>query len=120
MARARPPASPFNDNPRRSSNFQSQRRRWSGNGGVPDWHTGALRINASSKDAGPQELRIWDSCGSFTWSMTNSETGQVMAKGEAADKTSAMIDAAQAAQADWGSVRWRRFDEENEDRVETV
>jgi hypothetical protein len=67
-----------------------------------------------------QELRIWDSPGSFAWSVTNSETGQVRAEGEAADRVNAMIDAARAAEADWGSVRWRRLDDENEDRVESV
>jgi hypothetical protein len=69
-----------------------------------------------------QELRIWESNGCWPWSVTNSDTGEVIAQGEAVDRASAMVSAAQAAQADWGSVRWRRFeeDDENEEGIECV
>jgi hypothetical protein len=66
------------------------------------------------------ELSIWESNGCCPWSVTNSETGEVIAQDEAVDRETAMVGAAQAAQADWGSVRWRRFeeDDENEEGIE--
>jgi hypothetical protein len=67
-----------------------------------------------------QELRIWESKGCWPWSVTNPETGEVIAQGEAVDRDSAMVRASQAAEADWGSVRWRRFkeDDQNEEGIE--
>jgi hypothetical protein len=62
-----------------------------------------------------QELRIWESVEYCRWGVTNLETGDMIAQGEAADRASAMVSAAQAAQADWGSVRWRRSKADNED-----
>jgi hypothetical protein len=59
------------------------------------------------------ELRIWESNGGYPWSVTNSTTGEVTRRGEAA-RDSAMVDAAQAAEADWGSVRWRSSKEDDE------
>lgn len=60
------------------------------------------------------ELRIWESDGGYPWSVTNSSTGVVTRRGEAADLESAMVDAAQAAEADWGSVRWLGLEEDDE------
>ncbi len=60
-------------------------------------------------------LGIWESDGGYGWSVTNVATGEVTRRGEAADRESAMVDAAQAAGADWGSVRWRGSEEEEEE-----
>ncbi len=60
------------------------------------------------------ELRIWESNGAHPWSVTDSMTREVMHQGEAADLESAMVAAAQAAEADWGSVRWRGSEEDDE------
>ena len=63
------------------------------------------------------ELRIWESNGRYPWSVTNSATGEVTRRGEAADRDTAMVDAAQAAEADWGAVRWRS--EEDDELTQT-
>lgn len=60
------------------------------------------------------ELRIWATNGRYPWSVTNSATGEVTSQGEAADPESAMVDTAQAAEADWGTVRWRDSAEDDE------
>lgn len=64
---------------------------------------------------GDLELKIWESNGRYPWSVTNSKTGEEIARGEVGDLESAMVSAAQAAQADWGSIRWRGDEEEDED-----
>ncbi|MBV9504011.1 MAG: hypothetical protein JO323_03295 [Acidobacteriia bacterium] len=54
------------------------------------------------------ELRTWELDLRYPWSVTDSATGQVIAHGEAVDKETAMVAAAEAARADWGSVKWHR------------
>jgi hypothetical protein len=58
------------------------------------------------------ELGIWESDGRWIWSVRDRETGAVMFEGARADREDAMVAAAEAAQADWGSARWRRVGDE--------
>jgi hypothetical protein len=62
-----------------------------------------------------QNLRIWGAESGYLWKVTNSVTGEIIAQGEALSRENAMIDAAQAAGADWGSAKWRSPGEDNED-----
>jgi len=64
---------------------------------------------------GDLELRTWESNGRYPWSVTNSKTGEEIACGEVADRESAMVGAAQAVHAEWGTLRWRRHGGEDED-----
>jgi hypothetical protein len=64
---------------------------------------------------GDLELKTWESDGHYPWSVTNSRTGIETAHGEAADRESAMVGAAHAVQAEWGALRWRRSDAQDED-----
>ena len=64
---------------------------------------------------GDLELKTWESNGRYPWSVTHSNTGEETARGEAVDLESAMVGAAQAVQAEWGALRWRRGEGENED-----
>lgn len=59
-----------------------------------------------------QNLRTWETQSGYLWNVTSSITGETIAQGEAASLEDAMIDAAQAAGADWGSARWRSLNEE--------
>jgi hypothetical protein len=59
------------------------------------------------------ELKIWESGDRHPWSVTNSKTGEEIAHGETIDLEDAMVGAAQAAQADWGTVRWRSDEPED-------
>jgi hypothetical protein len=67
---------------------------------------------ASFKD---QNLRAWETPDGYLWKVTSAVTGDTIAQGEATSREDAMIDAAQAAGADWGSARWRSLSEDNED-----
>jgi hypothetical protein len=58
------------------------------------------------------ELRIRESNGVCSWSVTDAATGEVTGQGETADRVTAMVDAAQAAEADWGGVKWRGLEED--------
>jgi hypothetical protein len=60
-------------------------------------------------------LRTWETESGYLWNVTNSVTGKIVAQGEACSRENAMVDAAQAAGADWGSARWRSQGEDNED-----
>ena len=60
-------------------------------------------------------LRTWETESGYLWKVTNAVTGDIIAQGEALSWETAMIDAAQAAGADWGSARWRSPGEDNED-----
>jgi hypothetical protein len=60
-------------------------------------------------------LRTWETKGVYLWKVTHSVTGDIIAQGEALSREDAMIDAAQAAGADWGSARWRSLSEDSED-----
>ena len=60
-------------------------------------------------------LRTWEAENGNLWKVTNSVTGEIVAEGEALSRENAMIDAARAAGADWGSARWRSLGEDNED-----
>jgi hypothetical protein len=60
-------------------------------------------------------LRTWEKKGGYLWNVTHSVTGDIIAQGEALSREDAMIDAAQAAGADWGGARWRSLSEDNED-----
>jgi len=53
------------------------------------------------------ELRICESNGRYLWTITDSETGSQTAQAEVAGLENAMVGAAEAAGADWGSIRWR-------------
>ena len=59
------------------------------------------------------ELMIWESQGRHSWRVTHPNKA-LIAQGDAPDLESAMVAAAQAAQADWGSVKWRAPDEDEE------
>ena len=63
------------------------------------------------------ELRTWESNGRYPWTVTNSTTGEKIAQGEAVDRETAMVGAAQHAGADWGTVRWRGLEEEEDDDI---
>lgn len=60
-------------------------------------------------------LAIRESGEHWLWSVTNSETGEEVAEGEAIDRATAMVQAAEAAEADWGSAKWRRDGEGEEE-----
>jgi hypothetical protein len=60
-------------------------------------------------------LRAWETERGYLWEVTNSVTGEVIAQGEAPSRENALIDAAQAAGADWGSARWQSPGENNAD-----
>jgi hypothetical protein len=62
-----------------------------------------------------QNLRTWETNSGYPWQVTNSVTGELIAQGEAISRENAMIDAAQAAGADWGNARWRSLGEDQED-----
>jgi len=62
-----------------------------------------------------QNLRTWETKGGYLWKVTNSLTGEIIAQGEALSQENAMIGAAQAAGADWGSARWRSLGDDSED-----
>ena len=64
---------------------------------------------------GDLELKTWESGGRYPWSVIDSKTGRETAHGEAADRESARVGAAHAVQAEWGALRWRRNDAEDED-----
>jgi len=57
---------------------------------------------------GNVELQICESNGRYRWTVTNSKTGSQTTQEEVAGLENAMVDAAQAAGADWGSIRWHR------------
>ena len=59
-------------------------------------------------------LRTWEAESGYLWNVTNSVTGEIVAAGEALSRENAMIDAAQAAGADWGSARWRSLGEDED------
>ena len=60
-------------------------------------------------------LLTWEAESGYLWNVTNSATGEIIAQGEGLSQEKAMIDAAQAAGADWGNARWRSLGEDNED-----
>ena len=64
---------------------------------------------------GDLELKTWESNGRYPWSVTDSRTGQETAHGEAVDRETAMVGAAHAVQAEWGVLRWRSSDAEDDD-----
>jgi hypothetical protein len=61
------------------------------------------------------DLRTWETKSGYLWEVTKADTGETVAQGEAVSRENAMIDAAQAAGADWGNARWRSPGEEDED-----
>jgi hypothetical protein len=56
---------------------------------------------------GDWQLQIAEGEGCYRWSATNAETGEKL-DAEAVGLENAMVSAAQAVQADWGTLRWRR------------
>jgi len=54
------------------------------------------------------ELGIRESNGLYLWTVTDSNTGSLIAQAQVAGLENAMVGAAEAARADWGSIRWRR------------
>jgi hypothetical protein len=63
---------------------------------------------------GDLKLKTWESNGRYLWSVTNFKTQEEIAHGEVAGLENAMVGAAQAAQAEWGAVRWRGCEGEDE------
>ena len=63
---------------------------------------------------GDLELRTWESNGRYSWSVVNSKSGQETARGEAVDRESAMVAAAHAVQAEWGVLRWRSSEDDED------
>jgi hypothetical protein len=53
------------------------------------------------------ELRTWENNGRYSWIVKSATAGEQIAEGDAADLPTAMVAAAEAAGADWGSVKWR-------------
>ena len=49
---------------------------------------------------------MWETINGYLWKVTNTDTDEIISQGEALSREDAMIDAAQAAGADWGSARW--------------
>ena len=64
------------------------------------------------------ELRTWKTNGGYSWTVKNTNTGELTAEGDAADLPTAMVAAAEAAGADWGSVKWRGRADESDELVE--
>jgi len=64
---------------------------------------------------GNLELKTWESSGRYQWSVIDPGTGQETAHGEAVDRESAMVGAAHAVQAEWGVLRWRSSEGDDED-----
>jgi hypothetical protein len=62
-----------------------------------------------------QNLRTWQTESGHLWEVTNSVTGEIIARGEALTRENAMIGAAEAAGADWGNARWRSPGEDDDD-----
>jgi hypothetical protein len=62
-----------------------------------------------------RNLRTWEAESGYRWDVTNSLTGETIAQGESLSQQRAMIEAAQAAGADWGSARWRSPGEDEEE-----
>ena len=62
-----------------------------------------------------RSLRTWETESGYMWQVTDSDAGEIIAEGEAASREDAMITAAGAAGADWGSAKWRRPGEEDEE-----
>lgn len=52
-------------------------------------------------------LELEDDGGAWRWRVTDA-SGTAVAEGRSDVKETAMIAASEAAQADWGTVRWRR------------
>jgi hypothetical protein len=64
---------------------------------------------------GDLELKTWESNGRYPWSVTNPRTGEEIARGEAISLENAMVAAAHAVQAEWGALRWRSNEAEDEE-----
>jgi hypothetical protein len=62
-----------------------------------------------------RNLRAWEVADGYLWEVTNSVSGEVVARGEAGSRETAMVSAAEAAGADWGSARWRSPGDEDEE-----
>jgi len=62
-----------------------------------------------------RSLRTWETNSGYPWKVANAVTGEIMAQGEALSRENAMIDAAQAAGADWGSARWQSLGDDSEE-----
>jgi hypothetical protein len=60
-----------------------------------------------------RNLRTWETNSGYPWNVTNSVTGEIIAQGEALSREDALIEAAQAAGADWGSAKWRSLSQDN-------
>ncbi len=64
------------------------------------------------------ELKIVTGNGTYLWTVARAGTvaraAEEVARGEAHELEGAMVAAAEAARADWGSVRWRGIEEDDE------
>ncbi len=58
------------------------------------------------------ELKIVTGNGTYLWTVARG--AEEVARGEAHELEGAMVAAAEAARADWGSVRWRGIEEDDE------
>lgn len=64
---------------------------------------------------GQLDLRTQEANGRYAWTVKDSMTGDQIAGGEAADLPGAMVNAAEAAGAEWGAVRWRGREDGSEE-----
>jgi hypothetical protein len=62
-----------------------------------------------------RELQTWETKSGYLWKVTNSVTSEIIAQGETLSRENAMIEAAQAAGADWGSAKWKSLSQDDED-----
>ncbi len=62
---------------------------------------------------GHLELRTSKARDGYLWTVKNPNIGAEITHGEAADLASAMIAAAEAVGAEWGTVRWRSPEDES-------
>jgi hypothetical protein len=56
---------------------------------------------------GDWQLQITEDDGCYRWSATNAKTGEKL-DAAVVGLENAMVSAAEAVQADWGTLRWRR------------
>ena len=57
------------------------------------------------------EPKVRESNGRYEWIVTNSKTGEELARDEVAGLENAMVGAAQAARAEWGALKWHSGEE---------
>jgi hypothetical protein len=61
-----------------------------------------------------RSMRVREIANGYLWEVTNAVSGEEVAHGEAVSRETAMVSAAEAAGADWGSARWRSPGDDDE------